>query len=136
MNDPTLLFVYGLLMSDEMGFQSLGLETRVRVLGPERISGRLHHLGDYPGLVIGKHGIVHGELFAFSDPGVLEDIDAYELYDPENATGSEYHRIEVDLLGSGKRAYAYEYNRPIQNRPIIATGNWRIEGKRAGFMKR
>jgi gamma-glutamylcyclotransferase (GGCT)/AIG2-like uncharacterized protein YtfP len=125
MNDDYLFFVYGLLMSGGPGFLALGLQSRVRRLGPARVYGRLHHLGDYPGLVIGGRGIVHGELLAFSDPHLVDELDAYELFDPENHAGSEYLRVEVDLLGADSPAWTYEYNRPVKDRPIIATGNWR-----------
>lgn len=125
MNDEIRLFVYGLLLTGEPGFRSLDLERRVRSLGTDRITGRLYHLGDYPGYVPGPHGIVHGEIFSFTDKALLDAIDAYELYDPENPGKSEYRRIEVDLLDSGVRAWAYEYGRPVVKRPIIATGNWR-----------
>lgn len=125
MSDPIYFFVYGLLMRGGTGFRALGLERRVRQLGPDKVSGRLYHLGDYPGLIIGRHGLVHGEVFSVQDPGLIDEFDAYELYDPENPTGSEYCRIEVDLLTSGRRVWAYEYNRPVRNKPIIATGNWR-----------
>jgi gamma-glutamylcyclotransferase (GGCT)/AIG2-like uncharacterized protein YtfP len=125
MNDAILVFVYGLLMSGGTGFRALGLEARVRRLGPERITGRLYHLGHYPGLLTGRQGLVHGELLAFDDARLIDELDAYELYDPENPARSEYLRIEVDLLISGKRAWAYEYNRSLKNKPVIATGNWR-----------
>ncbi len=124
MNDSTLLFVYGLLMVGETGYRALDLETRARRFGSDRVSGRLHHLGDYPGLILGPHGIVQGEILALVDEAVIDDIDAYELYDPENPEKSEFQRVEVDLLVSGKRVWAYVYNRSIMNRPIIATGNW------------
>lgn len=125
MNDPILFFVYGLLMTGGTGYRALGLETRVRRLGRERIAGRLYHLGDYPGLVTGRHGLVHGELFAIGDPRLVEELDAYELYDPDNPARSEYRRVEVDLLVSGRRAWTYEYNRSVKGKPVIATGNWR-----------
>lgn len=125
MNDPIPLFVYGLLMTGGSGYHALGLEVRVKRLGPEKIAGRLYHLGHYPGLIIGRHGVVQGELFSFDDPKLLDELDAYELYDPENPSRSEYRRIRVDLLGNGESAWAYEYNRSTKNKPIIATGNWR-----------
>ncbi|MBN8830308.1 MAG: gamma-glutamylcyclotransferase [Sphingomonadales bacterium] len=112
-------------MSGGSGFRALGLETRVRRLGPERVAGRLYHLGDYPGLITGRHGLVQGEIFSFRDPRLIEELDAYELFDADDPRRSEYRRIEVDLLGSGKRAWTYEYNRSVKSRPIIATGNWR-----------
>jgi gamma-glutamylcyclotransferase (GGCT)/AIG2-like uncharacterized protein YtfP len=125
MNDPILLFVYGLLMAGGPGYAALGLDGRVRNLGRERIAGRLYHLGDYPGLVTGPHGLVEGELLALQDPALIETIDAYELYEPANLTASEFRRIETDLLVSGGRGWTYEYNRPVAGRPVIATGCWR-----------
>jgi len=124
MNEPFLLFVYGQLRPGGSGFRALGLETRAHNLGPERIAGWLYHLGDYPGLVTGSQGMVHGELLSFTDPALIDEIDAYELYDPGHPGRSEYLRIEVDLLDSGRRAWAYEYNRPVKDKPVIATGNW------------
>jgi len=125
MHDCFFVFVYGLLMSGGTGFRALGLETRVKRLGPERVAGRLYHLGHYPGLITGEKGAVQGEVIAFRDPGIIEELDAYELYDADNPTRSEYRRIEVELLGNGRTAWAYEYNRSVKNHPIIATGNWR-----------
>ena len=124
MAEQFLLFVYGLLMRERAGSRSLGLATRVRCLGPERVSGRLYHLGDYPGLVTAQRGLVHGQLVAFRDHSLFEKLDAYELFDPDDTEGSEYRRVEVDLLGSGRRAWAYEYNRPVRNRPIVRSGRW------------
>ena len=56
---------------------------------------------------------------------LVDELDAYELYDPENPVRSEYRRIKVELIGSGHSVWAYEYNRSTKNKPIIATGNWR-----------
>jgi len=126
MTDERLLFVYGLLLPGEKGFESLGLATHVRRLGPERIAGRLYHLGDYPALIPGGAGIVRGELLAFTEPGLLDKLDAYELYDPENPDKSEYRRVQVDLLDSGRSVWTYAYNRPVTGRPVIAAGSWRM----------
>lgn len=125
MSEPLLLFVYGLLMVGESGYAALDLEARTRRRGPERVSGRLHHLGDYPGLILGPQGFAHGELLELLDPATLSDLDVYELYDPENPEKSEFCRTEVQLLESGALAFVYVYNRSVLNRPIIATGNWR-----------
>lgn len=124
MSDRQLLFVYGLLRPGQSGFIGLRLAGRVEVLGSDRVRGRLYHMGHYPAIVIGKTGIVHGEVLAIDDPAVLAEIDTYELYDPERPRASEYRRIEVDLLDRRISVQAYEYNRPVKDKPIIASGNW------------
>lgn len=131
MTDEIALFVYGLLLPGEKGFESLGLAAHARRLGPERIAGRLYHLGDYPGLVPGGRGIVHGELLMLREPALFATLDAYELYDPENPDKSEYLRMRVDLLDSGRSAWTYAYNRPVANRPVIAAGCWQTLRMRA-----
>jgi gamma-glutamylcyclotransferase (GGCT)/AIG2-like uncharacterized protein YtfP len=124
MSERVLLFVYGLLRPSEAGFQSLGLAGKVEVLRKDRVQGRLYHLGDYPGMILGEAGIVHGDVIAVEDAALMADIDAYELCEPERPRISEYRRVEAELLDSGERAWVYEYNRPIKGRPVIASGNW------------
>jgi gamma-glutamylcyclotransferase (GGCT)/AIG2-like uncharacterized protein YtfP len=125
MNEPVLLFVYGQLRRGHLGWRRLRLASRVEWLGKARIHGRLYHLGDYPALIVGRRGIVHGELLAFRDAALWRALDRYERFDPERLITSEYRRVEVDLLKSGRRAWAYAYNRPIGDRRIIADGTWR-----------
>ncbi|MCW2387973.1 gamma-glutamylcyclotransferase (GGCT)/AIG2-like uncharacterized protein YtfP [Sphingobium sp. B11D3B] len=125
MDTEVAFFVYGLLMTGGPGFAALGMEGGVRRLGPDRVVGRLYHLGDYPGLVTGESGVVHGELIGIRDPLLLEKMDVYELYDPEKPGASEYRRVEVDLLDSGRRVWTYEYNRSVEGLPVIANGQWR-----------
>ena len=124
MSERTLLFVYGLLRPTQTGFQSLGLAGKVEVLGKDRVQGRLYHLGDYPGMILGKTGVVHGEVFAIEDDATMAHIDAYELYEPDRLRVSEYRRVEAMLLDRGETAWVYEYNRPIKGQPVIASGNW------------
>lgn len=124
MSDRQLLFVYGLLQPGHSGFQSLGLAGKVDLLGKDRLQGRLYHLGHYPGMILGKTGIVHGEVFAIDSADLMAHIDAYELYEPGRPRVSEYRRVEAQLLDSGKMAWVYEYNRSVKGKPIIASGNW------------
>ena len=119
------IFVYGLLMPGQSGYAELNLANRARHLGPGRVRGSLHDLGDYPGLTLRGAGIVHGEILRSSDSKLLSDLDAYELYDPENLANSEYRRVRIALLDSGEIVWAYVYLRPLAGHPIIATGDWR-----------
>lgn len=121
--DPLPVFVYGLLRPGCAGFAELNLAKRAVVIGPDRIAGTLHDLGDYPGLAMGGESIVTGELLLPRDEDVLADLDAYELYDPADPAGSEYLRIQVTTLG-GRLAWVYAYRGDLGNRPIIASGDW------------
>ena len=125
MSEPLLLFVYGQLRRGEIGYERLGLAERTAWLGPARVKGALYDLGDYPGLVIGGDGIVHGELLAFDDPALWAVLDDYEDCDPARPEISEYRRVECELIGDPRRVWTYDYARPVENRPPIMDGIWR-----------
>lgn len=112
-------------MSDGPGFKALAMEGRARVVRPERIRGHLVDLGEYPGLVRSDAAVVHGELISIADPALIDELDAYELYDPANPDGSEYLRVEIETLDTAALAWTYVYNHPINELPLIASGNWR-----------
>lgn len=124
MAERVLLFVYGQLRRGEIGHQRLGLEHRTAWLGEARIQGTLYDFGDYPGLIPGGDGIVHGELLAFADPALWGPLDDYETCDPESPETSEYRRIELALIDRRDRAWTYVYNRPVADRAVIASGRW------------
>ncbi len=117
------VFVYGLLRPGCAGYEELNLSHRAVLIGPDRIAGRLYHLGDYPGVVPGGELTVTGELLLPQDPGLLADLDAYEQYDPTDPDGSEYLRVRVTTLG-GRDAWVYAYRPDIGDRPVIAGGDW------------
>jgi len=123
MNERFHLFVYGQLRRGGIGYRRLGLARRTRWMGRAIVRGRLHDLGAYPGLILGGRGTVHGELLAFDDPSLWALLDAYEDCDPERPALSEYRRVEVGLIGGG-RAWAYEYVRPVRQKPVVASGIW------------
>lgn len=120
---PLPLFVYGLLRPGLAGFQELGLADRMTVIGPDRITGTLYDLGDYPGVVPGGTAVVHGLLLQPQDADVLALIDAYEEYDAGDPDGSEYLRVVLRTL-HGVEAWVYAYNRPTLDWPIVPGGDW------------
>jgi gamma-glutamylcyclotransferase (GGCT)/AIG2-like uncharacterized protein YtfP len=124
MNEPFLLFVYGQLKRGQIGYRRLGLRHRTQWLRRARVRGRLVDLGDYPGLVVGRHGIVKGELLAFDDASLWSELHAYEQFDPDRLRVSEFRRVAVDLLDGDGRCWAYEYNRPVRRHPVISSGLW------------
>jgi gamma-glutamylcyclotransferase (GGCT)/AIG2-like uncharacterized protein YtfP len=124
MSERFTLFVYGQLRRGGIGYRCLGLDTRTTWLGDASVMGALLDLGDYPGLVLGSQGIVRGELLGFDDPALWPVLDAYEECDPAPGAISEYRREWIDLIGGDRRAWAYIYNRPPKDRPVIASGIW------------
>lgn len=117
------VFVYGLLRPGCAGFAELNLAERTVIIGRDRIAGTLYDLGDYPGVTLGGGSSVAGELLLLQDKGVLADLDAYELYSPNDLAGSEYVRTEVTTL-SGRLAWVYVYGHSLADRSIIEGGDW------------
>lgn len=125
-----LVFVYGTLRA--------GASRDIRRLTPSplcvapgRIRGRLYHLGDYPGLLLGGSGWVHGEVYAVSSAleRVLDEIE--EVW--PRPTGEYRKRQAWVTCPSGEgcaqarrlRCMLYEID-PARTvgRALIAGGDW------------
>ena len=130
------IFVYGTLMSksrsqiDDIFDRHTTLVTDATVNGKlylvERPDGSLK----YPGLVLSKNDddIVYGEVFRISGTKeILKKLDEYEECAPESPKPHEYRREVIDIKGpSGEalRAFAYIYNRNIDNLELIESGSF------------
>jgi gamma-glutamylcyclotransferase (GGCT)/AIG2-like uncharacterized protein YtfP len=126
MNDaPLAIFVYGTLMC---GLSRHHFMSDGRFEGEASAKGRLISLGEYPALLDGA-GTVRGELYSFDDlPAALDVLDDVENFDPANPEESEYIREARRVVrddGNQIRAWVYIYNRPVENAPIISSGDWR-----------
>jgi gamma-glutamylcyclotransferase (GGCT)/AIG2-like uncharacterized protein YtfP len=106
------------------GFEELGLKARVDVMGSDKIAGTLYDLGDYPGLILNGGGTVAGYLLRPHDEALLSLLDEYELYDELNPETSEYIRLIVRTIERGIEAWVYIYNKPINGRPTVNSGEW------------
>ena len=85
------VFVYGTLRKGEERDINR-LQPAPRWVGRARVEGVMHHLGSYPGLVLGAPGTVHGEVYAVS-PELERVLDEIEEVWPQQ-TG-EYAKREV-----------------------------------------
>lgn len=119
-----LVFVYGTLRTGDSGYTELALHDRTVPIGQDRISGTLYDLGEYPALLLGGNGTVTGELLVLKDDTVLDDLDAFECYDPADPHGSEYVRRCVLTLDRRLKVWVYVYNRLPGRHPVIASGDW------------
>jgi gamma-glutamylcyclotransferase (GGCT)/AIG2-like uncharacterized protein YtfP len=106
------------------GREELGVAEQLSFVSRCEISGRLFDLGNYPGLLLGS-GIVQAELYEIADTSVLQRLDAYEHYDPDDPESSLYIRRLVRLAQPDCDAWLYEYNRIVSGSPSIPSGDWK-----------
>lgn len=114
------LFCYGTLLPQQ---------TRAHILENSRCSGpaifqgaRLLDLQSFPGIRLGDHGLVVGELYDIEDD-LLDGLDQIEGYDPHHEEGSLFCRnmVTVQLLRDASilKSYVYIYARPSQAKEIV-----------------
>lgn len=128
------LFVYGTLRRDHGGPAALRLAERAKFVGHGSVAGRLYLIDWYPGLIEAENQVdrVLGEIFAFEDAGLLDELDRYEECSPANDETGEYRRVRrtVQLRGapawdSGEReAWAYLFNPPVEGLERILSGDF------------
>ncbi len=121
--EPSRLALYGTLMSAFGTLEELGVRSRLRLLGPCSVAGRLYDLGEWPTLVLGG-GIAHGELFEVLDESVFDTLDPFEEYDPRDRVRSSYLRLRAELLQPAGEAWVYVANHPVSSEHEIACGSW------------
>jgi gamma-glutamylcyclotransferase (GGCT)/AIG2-like uncharacterized protein YtfP len=116
------IFVYGTLRKGECRHYFL---EDSRFIGYARVKGYLlYNLGAYPGMVQGG-GEVVGEVYEIPE-SFLKKLDLVE------GVPELYRRelIEVTLEnGQTISAYAYIYNRKIDNKLLISSGDWKDVSK-------
>jgi len=114
----SLLFVYGTLMR---GFRLHALlEGRANSVGDGEVAGLLFDLGRYPAALRDGGGVIHGEVYRLTDPGLWRALDSAE--------GSQYHRGEVGVRLAGGRqvtAYIYWHVGPLSQAVPIPGGDYR-----------
>ena len=120
------VFVYGTLRRG--GANDINrLVPAPRFVGHARLSGTLHHLGAYPGLVLGGTTQVLGEIYAIE--AALEPVlDRIEEVYPQNS--DEYAKREVPVAVAGRElsCLVYEINPAyVRGRPVVQSGDWLAE---------
>ena len=69
-------------------------------------------------------GSVVGDLFEVRDLSVFRLLDRYERYDALHPKDSLYLRRVVRLLQPQVDAWVYLYNRTVEGKPRIESGDW------------
>lgn len=114
---------YGTLRIGESAYRQFALANRLRFVSTCIFVGRLFDLGDYPGFFHGE-GFVTGDLFEADEPGLIEELDAYEGYDPGQPATSLFVRERIVLEAPRLEAFIYRFNGTVDGRRRISSGDW------------
>jgi gamma-glutamylcyclotransferase (GGCT)/AIG2-like uncharacterized protein YtfP len=123
----TYLFAYGTLRPGREPGEIAPMTAKLRAVGAGFVRGSLYDLGEYPGAVLddsADNEIAGTVLELPVDAGVLEQLDAYEGYDPAVPATSLFVRVlhRVTLVSGGElTCWIYVYNGDL-------TGTRRVGG--------
>jgi gamma-glutamylcyclotransferase (GGCT)/AIG2-like uncharacterized protein YtfP len=132
------IFVYGTLMDSIIKDALPQINMHIRKRKKGKINARLFDLGEYPGAkpttikskeVFGKIYEVDPEYFN----SVLVTLDDYEEYNPDKKEESLYIRKITPVTtedGNLSKAWVYWYNKPINKKSEIETGDYKKYLKR------
>ena len=120
------VFVYGTLMRGESRWPQLKPWSSGDV-DEGCVTGRLYHLGAYPGVRLDESGAVHGELHRCEDiEKTLETLDLIEGHDVLSPGEGLYVRVPVSVQTANGTVWAWTYviNKvPNASRPL-QDGRW------------
>ena len=123
------VFVYGTLRRGGAN-DITQLSPAAHFVGLGSVQGTLYDLGAYPGLVLSRamenalQNAVVGEVYAISD-ALETQLDEIEGLAP--TPNGEYvkQKVPVDIAGNQMLCLVYEIDPSwVNNRPVIASGNW------------
>lgn len=132
MKKGELIFVYGTLRRGERADLSKGQHNfGVTFLGDDLVSGKLYHLGGYPGVKDVPDAFdwdasyhVVGEIFLIREQAIVSIMDAYEGYDDEVPERGLYNRKQT-VTADGRTVWIYTYNGRVTPDQLIETGDWK-----------
>lgn len=120
------VFVYGTLRKGEERDINR-LRPAPQWVGRAQVAGVMHHLGSYPGLVLGETGVVRGEVYAVS-PELERVLDEIEEVWPQQTGEYTKREVVVQLDSTPPREllcvlYEISPERTL-GKPVIAGGDW------------
>lgn len=127
MSQPCLyLFVYGTLLDRQNEFGAY-LSDNCTFHADGKMPGKIYDLGEYPGAVLTneQNTFVHGKIYHLSNiEKVLEILDDYEGFGPQQEQPNLFIRLLADILtiGGKIKCWVYIYNLPIDDYEVIASG--------------
>lgn len=125
-NPPLRVFVYGTLRRGDDN-DITRLEPAPVFLGNAVIAGTMHHLGAYPGVVLGGTARVVGEVYAIT-PALERKLDEIEALYPQQTDEYFKRQIPVDVNGRELNCIVYEINpRYTGGTCTILSGDWVLD---------
>lgn len=123
------LFTYGTLMQAFDNPYARRLRLSSKYIGKGYFNGKLFRVEWYPGALYepGAPTRVHGEIYQLTSLEILKELDEYEDV-LEDEAASLYVRKVVPVRNSQEMVipcWAYLYNKPITELPLIADGYFR-----------
>ena len=121
------IFVYGTLMNGEIRNSTL-MEYSNGEGKPASTTGSMLNLGDYPGMIAGNEGVIHGEVYQIDQVYLtLQTLDSIEGFYGYDSTHSLFTRtiVRIHTEQGHEWAWTYVYNKE-NNREyeVIESGNW------------
>jgi gamma-glutamylcyclotransferase (GGCT)/AIG2-like uncharacterized protein YtfP len=131
-----LLFIYGTLLPGHVPPAMRAVCARLRTVGPATLNGRLYDLGHYPGIVVGNHGMVRGELVEVPDRATWDALDRYEGCPREGESEGLFRRIRATATRGEDRqtveCWVYIYHRDLAHARPIEGGCWEAHCRQQG----
>lgn len=123
------IFVYGTLLQQIGNMMASFLKSNSEFLGEAVMPGKLYKVDFYPGAVYepGATSKVVGEVYRLKDVAkVLEVLDTYEGYEPNDEERSLFLRREVEVISSEEtlNAWTYLYHASLEDLPLIPSGDF------------
>ncbi|MHA8049612.1 pyruvate carboxylase [Aquirufa sp. ROCK-SH2] len=123
------LFVYGTLRRDCGNDLHRLIARNSDYVGMATYQGQMYQLDEYPGIVASENSTdqVVGELYLLSNTiKLLNVLDEYEEFDADNLDKSLFvrTRVKVQVKGEEIETYAYLYNRPVDPKNRIVSGDF------------
>lgn len=107
-------------------------------IGKGSVPGRIYDLGDYPGAVFDRASSkeIQGEIYKLPiNRNLLEKLDAYEEFQPDNPDDSLFIRVSIPVqIKAGRRlkCWAYRFNPKKLKTPVSRQGKTTSSRARAG----
>lgn len=116
------IFVYGSLRKGFAPPEIAETADRLKLVGEGFVYGKLYDLDEYRALVLNGEDEIFGQILELpDDEAVLQKLDEYEGFDPQNQAKSLFVRKQTTAYSDHGEipAWIYEYNQNLSDSPML-----------------